>query len=110
MTFTITLPLWAVLPLVVCILMLAAGLWYDRFLIDSFFDFQATLFAILLCLACWALILYGRYERWLVLPLLVTVIVIWQAWRGKPDRDDWVYGGSVFVTAWLLVVYGRFTA
>lgn len=110
MTFTITLPLWAVLPLVVCILMLAAGLWYDRFAIDSILDLQGTLFAVFLCMACWALILYGRYERWLVLPVLVTAVLLWQAWRGKPDRDDWVYGGSVFAVAWLLVVYGRFTA
>lgn len=110
MTFTITIPLWTMLPLMLCILMLAGGLWHDRFAIDSILDFQATLAAIFLGLMCWTLVLYGRYDQWLVIPVLVTVAAIWRAWREMLKREARAILAGFLVTAWLLVVYGRLTA
>ncbi|HQR97616.1 MULTISPECIES: hypothetical protein [unclassified Polaromonas] len=110
MTFTITVPFWTMLPLALCLAVLAAGLWIDLAAIGSALDYDCSLIAIVLCLVCWVLVLYGRYEPWLVLPVLVTTILIFQAWRERLKREARRIVASILVAAWLLVVYGRLTA
>lgn len=110
MTLSFTLHWWMALPIFMTLLLLAGGLWADRFAIDRVIDFTGTLFALALSLACWTAILYGRYERWSVVPILFTAAVVWQARREKLKYEARWIVFCILIAGWLLVAYGRLTA
>lgn len=109
MNFTITLPVWTVLPLVLSIVMLAVVAWVS--FNDS--DIGGTLgllIAVALLSCIWAPILYGRYERWLIVPVIFSIAFALTGWREKFRRDDLPFVAVFVLVPWYLVIYGRLTA
>lgn len=109
MNFTITLPLWTVLPLVLSIVMLAVVAWVS--FNDPDIDGSLGLLIAVALLCClWAPILYGRYERWLVVPVIFSIAFALTAWREEFTRDDLPFVAVFVLVPWYLVMYGRLTA
>lgn len=109
MNLTIALPLWTVLPLVLSVVMLAVVAWV------SFNDEEAggtlgLLIGVVLLCCIWAPIFYGRYERWLIVPVIFTVYFAFIAWREEFRRDDLPFVALFVLVPWYLVIYGRLTA
>jgi|GEM_PF-1953901 len=109
MNFTITLPLWTVLPLILSLVMLAVVAWVS-FKDDDIGGTLGLLLAFALISCIWAPILYGRYERWLVVPVWFSIAFAWSCWREKFERQDLPFIATFVLVPWLLVVYGRLTA
>lgn len=109
MNFTITLPLWTVLPLVLSIVMLAVVAWVS-INEDDVSGTLGLLIAVVLVSVIWAPILYGRHEPWLVVPVIFTIAFALTCWRERFRRDDLVFAAWVVLVPWLLVIYGRLTA
>lgn len=109
MNFTITLPLWTLLPLILSIALFAVVAWVS--LNDD--DIGGTLgllIAVVLISCIWAPILYGRYEHWLVVPVWFSIAFAWTCWREKFNRHDLPFAAVFVLVPWLLVLYGRLTA
>lgn len=109
MTFTITLDYWLMLPLAITAVLLAGGLWLDR---PCWEEVEGTLIALVACVLLWVPVLYGRYERWLVMPALFTLYIAWAIFK---DRSEARLPGvavalKLLAGLWALVLYGRFTA
>lgn len=109
MNFTITLPLWTVLPLVLSIAMLAVVAWFS-FNDDDIGGALGLLIAVGLLCCLWAPILYGRYERWLVVPVIFSIAFALTSRQEKFGRADLPYIAGFVLVPWLLVIYGRLTA
>lgn len=111
MTITFFLPIWVVLPLLVSVALLCAALWADFFR-DSWGWTDWTYGAVIGSIICWVLILYGRYERFLVLPVAITIFAVVSICVKRRDatRDGVKAMAILAVSCWSLVVYGRLTA
>lgn len=109
MTFTISLPLWTVLPLILSIALLAVVAWVS-FNDDDIGGALGLLLAAALLSCIWAPIFYGRHERWLVVPVLFSIAFACAWWREGFKRQDLPCVAFFVLVPWLLVIYGRLTA
>lgn len=109
MTFTSTLPMWTVLPLILSIALLAVIAWVS-FNDDDIGGALGLLLAFALLSCIWSPILYGRHERWLVVPVWFSIAFAWACWREKFKRDDLPFVAVFVLVPWYLVIYGRLTA
>lgn len=109
MNLTITLSLWTVLPLVLSIVLLAVVAWVS-FNDDDIGGTLGLLIGVVLLCCLWAPILYGRYEPWLVVPVIFTIYFALTAWREEFRRDDLPFVALFVLVPWYLVIYGRLTA
>lgn len=109
MHISFTLDYWLMLPLVITAILIAGGLWLDR---PCWHEIEGTLIALVACVLMWLPVLYGRYERWLVLPVLITLYIAWQIYRDRSEKrlPGVVTALELLVGLWALVLYGRFTA
>jgi hypothetical protein len=100
---------WLVLPLLITIILIAGGLWMD---IPDILDMEGTIVALLIAAPCWAAILYGRYEPWLVLPIIYTVYALGVAYSDRKDmgREGLKFLATALIFVWTLLIYGRLTA
>lgn len=109
MNFTITMPLWIVLPLILSIVMLAVVAWVS-FNDDDIGGALGLVIAVGLLCFLWAPILYGRHERWLIVPVIFTISFALTCWRDEFTRDDLPFVAGFVLVPWSLVIYGRLTA
>jgi hypothetical protein len=109
MHISFTLDWWLVLPLLLTITLVVGGLWVDGLPV---LDLDATIIALIVCAVCWAAILYGRYERWLIFPIYCTVCLVVITYRERKDlkREGLKSVAAVLIISWALVLYGRLTA
>ncbi len=99
-----TVEFWIALPLLITLAALAFGFWME--------GFEGMLIAGGFCVLAWIAMLYGRYERWLVLPVVLTIYSIVLTYRDRKDvkREGVRFMAVVLIIAWALVLYGRLTA